>query len=394
MKLFRAICISILGIISIQIHAQTSTCLNAINQINNDSLIAKLRLIIGLDSVKSSSGNYLISSRYESHPGNALAENYLAQQLADYGYSIQNIPFSITGRNIIGYKPGSVNPKTAYIFSAHFDCVGNASQPFQGADDNGSGVAAVLEAARVLKDLSFPYTIIFALWDEEEQGLIGSKAFAPDGPDGYWDINLMMNLDMIAWDGNDDQKALIHSNNIGRSQAYANKLYQFNDSFQTGLSPFIKNPGTDASDHKSFWLTGTTAIGFTEDYDNDISPHWHKFSDSLTNLKLPYFYQMTRLAIGGFCEFAYRPQLVGIPFPTAPSQLCVYPNPVTGNLKIDGLTGNENIQIMSLNGMILHKVSNTNIIDFSDFPNGLYFISICKLNEVPQWFKIIKSSSN
>ena len=47
-----------------------------------------------------------------------------------------------------------------------------------GADDNASGTAAVIEAARIFTQYDSKYTIIYALWDEEEQGLIGSAYYA------------------------------------------------------------------------------------------------------------------------------------------------------------------------------------------------------------------------
>lgn len=66
-----------------------------------------------------------------------------------------------------------------------------------GADDNASGAAVVLEAARLLSSIQTPYTIIFALWDEEEIGLIGSANYARHAVQSGEQILGIVNMDML-----------------------------------------------------------------------------------------------------------------------------------------------------------------------------------------------------
>ena len=68
-------------------------------------------------------------------------------------------------------------PNQQIIICAHFDSK-PYSGPAPGADDNGSGTSAVLEAARILSKYKTDYTIIYALWDNEEIGLRGSAYYA------------------------------------------------------------------------------------------------------------------------------------------------------------------------------------------------------------------------
>ncbi|MFZ3266729.1 MAG: M20/M25/M40 family metallo-hydrolase [Terriglobales bacterium] len=77
-------------------------------------------------------------------------------------------------RNVIADLPGS-SPDDVVLLGAHFD----SWDPAQGADDNGSGVAAVLEAARILKSLAVKpkATIRFAFFSGEEQACLGSRAY-------------------------------------------------------------------------------------------------------------------------------------------------------------------------------------------------------------------------
>ncbi|MBN1552297.1 M20/M25/M40 family metallo-hydrolase [bacterium] len=87
---------------------------------------------------------------------------------------------SSCGPNVVGVKKGSKNPSsTNYcVVGGHMDAV-TTSGPFKaaGADDNATGTAAVLECARVFKKYSFENTIKFVLFNGEEGGMIGSKAF-------------------------------------------------------------------------------------------------------------------------------------------------------------------------------------------------------------------------
>lgn len=317
--------------------AQDTSCVTAVSQVQQDSLVRFVNILTGRKSFDLNGETRFIESRYATHPGNNLAADYLKQTVTGYGFEVQDIPFSASGRNIVAFKNGTVNSKQAYLLCAHYDCVGNSTMAFQGADDNASGSAAILEAARVLRSVSFPYTIILAFWDEEEIGLLGSKAFAPDGPIGFWDVKATINLDMIGYDGNKDSLALIHTFSVGQSVALAARLAELSNVYQVGLRTRIKNPGDKSTDHNSFWNVGATAVGLTEDYDADFNPHWHLWSDSIENMHLLYFAEMSKLAIAAICDMGRSGVITGI----TPSQnlrdFFVYPNPVSDQLHIVSL---------------------------------------------------------
>ena len=116
-----------------------------------------------------------------------------------------------TGRNVLATKTGTKYPNRQYIICAHYDDMPSGALA-PGADDNGSGTCAVLEAARLLAPFSFDYTIIFVAFDEEEQGLIGSHAYADTAYNKGDSILGVFNYDMIAWDGNNDYAYSIYSN--------------------------------------------------------------------------------------------------------------------------------------------------------------------------------------
>ena len=83
----------------------------------------------------------------------------------------ENATVDGTGENIIVTKKSSTNATKNLIISAHYD----SAEDSVGANDNGSGVAAVLELARILKDTEMPYNIKFILFSGEEKYMLGSR---------------------------------------------------------------------------------------------------------------------------------------------------------------------------------------------------------------------------
>ncbi|MBL4845897.1 MAG: M20/M25/M40 family metallo-hydrolase [Planctomycetes bacterium] len=126
-------------------------------------------------------------TRMVGSPGNARARDYLVKTLGELGYEPQiqkrflvSRRFACSGTlsNVLAELPGSDPTATAVLLSAHYDCVGAGD----GAGDDGSGVAALLEIARALKaGPPLKRSVIFLFSDAEESGLLGADAFT-----GVW----------------------------------------------------------------------------------------------------------------------------------------------------------------------------------------------------------------
>lgn len=113
------------------------------------------------------------TARPPSSAHHDVVRDLCAERFAALGYTVERFNYG-TGVNILGVKPGLDPAAPRVLVSAHYDHVGTCP----GADDNGSGVAGVLEAARVLATGRYDRTLVVACWDEEERGLIGSQAYA------------------------------------------------------------------------------------------------------------------------------------------------------------------------------------------------------------------------
>jgi acetylornithine deacetylase/succinyl-diaminopimelate desuccinylase-like protein len=124
---------------------------------------------------------YIIISRYWEHPANQKAAQYIYEKFQSYGLETRYQTYSSSGVNVIAKKTGVKYPNKQFIICAHYDNIIQVppySDTVYGSDDNASGICCVLEAARILRNYALDYTVIFAAWDEEEIGLIGSMNYA------------------------------------------------------------------------------------------------------------------------------------------------------------------------------------------------------------------------
>jgi hypothetical protein len=99
------------------------------------------------------------------------AQDLCASRFAEQGYQVERFDYG-GGIDVIGVKPGAVPEEV--VVSAHYDGVENCPA----ADDNASGTAGLLESARILAAGRFERTLVVACWDDEENGMVGSKAWA------------------------------------------------------------------------------------------------------------------------------------------------------------------------------------------------------------------------
>ncbi|MBB2149098.1 M28 family peptidase [Pedobacter gandavensis] len=109
----------------------------------------------------------------------------------------------ISGKNLLAYIPGKTDQ--VIVISAHYDHVGIIrNEIYNGADDNASGVAALLDYAAYFKKNKPYHSLILAAFDAEEQGLRGSKAFVAQPPVPLEKIRLNVNMDMISHNDKDE----------------------------------------------------------------------------------------------------------------------------------------------------------------------------------------------
>ncbi len=143
-------------------------------------------------------------------PGGARARAFLAREFARIGldsigdrivapFTAKGAGADLIGANLIGIIRGTRHPDRYVVLSAHYDHLGVRNGViYNGADDNASGTAAVLTIAQWLKAHPPENSVIVALFDGEEEGLLGSKAFLATAPVPIDRIIANVNLDMVS----------------------------------------------------------------------------------------------------------------------------------------------------------------------------------------------------
>ena len=149
--------------------------------------------------------------------GNKLAQQFITERFRELklqppaGWTdfAQKFSFVLSGRggsvaypdatNLVGIVAGTSSPEQFLIVSAHYDHLGQRNgQTYRGADDNASGVAALLQVAAYVAAHPPRHSVLFAAFDAEEEGLQGAKYFVKHPPVDLKRIALVVNLDMVS----------------------------------------------------------------------------------------------------------------------------------------------------------------------------------------------------
>lgn len=214
-----------------------------------------------------------------------------------------------SGRNVVADLPGTLTPTEIVVLCAHLDGMPSGTVA-PGADDNASGSSGVLLAAQVLSGHSFQRTIRFVLFTGEEQGLLGSAAYASLLAAQGANVVAVLNLDMIGFDGLGAPTLRLHTRTTGSAGYAADRAIA--DTFRaavtnyvgSALEPIDDPDGLAASDHFSFWARGWPGILAIEDDVSDFNPNYHTTADTLARLNLPYFTSFVRASVATTAHLA------------------------------------------------------------------------------------------
>lgn len=302
--------------------------------LEQDGWVHWIELLSGEKPVRMNGETYTILTRYSeamfSGNPNARAYEFVLEQLRQWGYQDDLdlfeqayqpfVPESkSTWKNIVVLIPGK-DPAVAneqILLTAHLDSIsmGHPEERAPGADDNGSGVATLLEAARIFRGLEFKRTIKIVFFTGEELGLFGSKAYVSGYAHELDDILGVFNLDMFGYDADQDRCFEIHvgwmpeSNQLGGCLADIIEEYGINLKFD-----YIVQEAISASDHATFWQQGIGAIEVLENFstngfpngcgERDFNPYYHTEKDLVENLNLDTGHTIAKAAIAAVARLA------------------------------------------------------------------------------------------
>jgi Zn-dependent M28 family amino/carboxypeptidase len=253
---------------------------------------------------------------------------YLAKSLKQLGWKPELQTFE-GGVNIFAQRQGTDAKAGSILVGAHYDTVSVSP----GADDNATGVAVVLEVARLLGSRPTPRTLQLALFDREELGLLGSRAFVADEKH-LENLQGAIVMDMVGFACHKVgcQKypqglPVVPPSDKGDFLAvvgdmeHATLLDAFQPSGQDSLPPVLTlpvplkgmlMPDTLRSDHAPFWYRGVGAVLLT-DTANLRTPHYHQPTDTPATLDKSFFTASAQLVVNATTKLleARSPQVRG-----------------------------------------------------------------------------------
>lgn len=244
-----------------------------------------------------------VVSRDVHHPGHAKALAYLKEQLGAMGVQVEsyrNVYQGIALESLlVTIDPLNAPPTAGWIMiCAHYDSISNRSPSWNpaitaapGADDNGTGTAALLEYARILSQnrASLKHRVVLAFFDGEELFFKGSGAYVSSLAKPY-PYSAVINIDMVGFNPIADRLDLIWYTN--GSAGLRDKLIAANDRYAIGISPLnaqFAGDGNTILDAAPFGLAGMPAVALVQRYgENDATfpgnSTFHTVNDTPANV--------------------------------------------------------------------------------------------------------------
>jgi Predicted aminopeptidases len=248
--------------------------------------------------------------------------------------------------DVVAIQRGTERPNEVVIVQGHIDSrvsdVMDAASDAPGANDDASGTALVLEAARILSRQSFPTTIVYAALSGEEQGLWGGKLLADYARKQGWTVKAVLNNDIVG--GSRGSDGLVDDTHVrlfsegpradatDKTRAEARRFGGENDSPSRNISRFIAALAQErqagfgvrqvwradrmgrGGDQLPFLEQGNPAVRFSvaiEDYEhqhqNLRTENGIKYGDTVDEMDFPYLARVTRLNIMALAALAKAP---------------------------------------------------------------------------------------
>ena len=385
-------CIASLGMLRAQ---NPDNIENILPQINADSL---LRTVMDLQN---------FGSRFALREGgNREVAEYLVQRLENYGITAEIDSFHkvepyhwLVGPidqwfyNVKGVLL-SPNPKddSLVLVGAHLDAI-SLNQYYQllslapGADDNASGVAVMIELARIChaNDLQFRRDIHFMAYDGEELGLYGGYADAQKRNEAGDKIAIMLNNDMVSYQPDNNWRVTLYwyDNALDIVSRAADLCTQYTD-----IDPVIPSPSENGLSHNSdsyaYYEWGYRAV-FAIEY--TFSTSYHTEHDVWDSNNYAYHADIARYNMAMLMDYAESVSGVGIDEYPAVSTTHVYPNPVENTATVQYRLDEGSpvsIKVMDLTGRTVlcqhETLQSAGIrhatLDFTPLPAGIYMCQI------------------
>jgi hypothetical protein len=259
--------------------------------------------------------------RYTGSDNCTRAGKYIYQEFQNMGLQVEYHNWSyrrFKSSNIIGTING-INPDSnkVFIMSAHYD----STEGSMGADDDGSGIAAIMSAAAIMKDYSFNHTIRFIAFSGEEVGTYGSYKYAREAYNRGDNIVGVLNADMVGYANSTEGGKKIRFFKVDRSAWIVEFAQTVCEKYQNLLDMTVQGiPNYRGSDHQAFLHFGFDSV-FIAHYDG--YPWGNSPEDTPDRINHTYEVKATKFLLALIAEIADKPIDVQIIIKT-PLEGCFY----------------------------------------------------------------------
>ena len=370
-----------------------------INQITPTEITGMLRDLAGERPTVVRGVQDTIKSRYSPARKNSSGIWYFYEKCQSYT-GIDSVRFhsftwgSGTDSNVVGTKVGRVYPRQQYGIDGHIDATSETQYRdtlAPGADDNGTATIAALIAAKMMRQIPFKRTVKYLAFNAEEQGLLGSAAYAQEARARGDSIRGILNGDMIATNttGNDSVRAY----NGGRAGSImiTDRFFQMDTTYRIGLRIRRSTQSPTGSDHYSFWQQGYEAGYIAED---DFSTAYHTINDRINRLDTLYWTKVVKCMVATLCDLA-EPDTTftsvempgGGAIQRAGFTLNAFPNPARGSTEVVFMLPRRvevSLDLYDLSGRRIRTLAqgiqeaggHILIWEAHTFPTGVYFLRL------------------
>ena len=267
-----------------------------VGAIDTEFLREKLSKLSGALPVQIGGMDVTISER-NSAASRALARQFLTAEYQALGFTVNEHTYA-SGTNLIASRAGA--DSKFLIVSAHYDSIRDT---VAGADDDGSGVIAGLATAKALQGCKLAHGLRILAFDEEEDGLVGSRAYVSQlqSSGDLADLIGDVQLEMLGYHTKLDGGFLLVD---CRSQEGDRPESKFlNDAVLNAIArgrlPLEPHDScTGSSDHAPFWTAGKPAVVFSQEFffsGADSTPCYHKDCDKIDQINFDYYTKLTTL---------------------------------------------------------------------------------------------------
>ena len=309
------------------------------------------------------------------------AANWIQEQFDNLEVlETEQFPVSYYGNpcapNVIAIQWGTTKSEEFVVCGSHLDSY-SYSGMCPGADDNATGVASVLEAARILSQHNFERSIIYCAFGAEEIGLVGSAAYA--------EYCAEMGMNVVGYFNNDMNGYLNPGDEIHIDLIYPNSVEPIGEYYMNLANVYFPemqvrhvNFQAGDSDHTSFNNNGFMGIYPFEDYQN-YSPYIHTGNDmigpSVNSFEMSQRYAQMNIACVSTLAILDTESVEE----NIANAVAMFPNPAKNELTIASeFNGNNEVQIINSVGQIVKEFSfmNETTVNIDELNAGVYFVKV------------------